>query len=646
MSVRKLIISGFGLLLVIITVITVKGYLSVENASEGFVSYQELADDANYASNLRAQFLEESLLANEYIISGDKQALTVYQEAASNLKGKLDEISGAISDPERSAIMEEAKTLHDSYIGAFSQIEALQKQREVGASRLSVLGEELRSSLTGLIDNAFKSNNISAIYYGQKALSHVQAGRLGIVKFLNNRDQAAVDSTRQEFKEFEKVLQMLVGLVRDPTQRKVLVQARKSAKEYVATTNELVDTVLNWDAAIKGSVSELSPQLMAKAEEFNKSVQDEQASLGPELAKVNQATSWTILSVGSIGLIIGVVAATLITRAIIKPISAVIRQLRDIAKGEGDLTTKLPVHGEGELAQLATNFNSFVSKIRNTVEDLTLANKELVGYSENMAAISLQTSEGVNGQQENTQQVGLAINEMSITIQEVAQNANSASTATIQADQQSKSSKEIIGNTINHINSLAEQIDKSSQAVHSLETETETIVSVLDVIKGIAEQTNLLALNAAIEAARAGEQGRGFAVVADEVRSLASRTQESAGEIDTMIEGLRKEVRNTVEMMNTAQEHASSGVVQAEKGGQAIEQVAMSISQITEMNNLIASATEQQGAAANEINSSVSNINGIGQETSHGASETARLCESTQQKAAHITEILKQFKVS
>lgn len=645
MSVRKLIISGFGLLLVIISVITVKGYLSVENASLGFVSYQELADDANYASNLRAQFLEESLLANKYIISGSKEALSVYQEAASNLKGKLDETSGEITDQERIAIMTDARELHDRYIGAFSEIDVLQNKRESEVATLNSLGDELRSALTGLIDNAFKSNNISALYYGQKALSHVQAGRLGIVKFLSNRDNAAVESTRQEFKEFEKVLQVLVGLVRDPQQRKVLVQARKAASQYVDMTNQLVNTVFSWDTAINGSVSELSPQLMTKAEEFNKSVQDEQASLGPALAKVNKATSWTILSVGTIGLIIGVIAAVIITRAIIKPIKAVIKQLADIAEGEGDLTTQLPVNGEGELAKLATNFNSFVGKIRNTVEDLTSVNKELVGYSQNMAAISLQTSQGVNGQQENTEQVGLAINEMSITIQEVAQNANTASSATVQAEEQSKSSKGIIGNTINHINTLAEQIDKSSQAVHSLETETETIGSVLDVIKGIAEQTNLLALNAAIEAARAGEQGRGFAVVADEVRSLASRTQESAGEIDNMIEGLRKEVRNTVEMMNMAQEHATSGVIQAEKGGEAIEQIVKTISQITDMNNLIASATEQQGAAASEINSSISSISGIGQETSHGASETARLCESTQQKAAHINEILKQFKV-
>ncbi|MGF1721965.1 methyl-accepting chemotaxis protein [Vibrio kyushuensis] len=646
MSVRKLIISGFGLLLVIISVITVKGYLSVENASLGFVSYQELADDANYASNLRAQLLEESLLANKYIISGDKKALTIYQEAASELKGKLDTTSGEIEDPERISIMADARELHDSYIGAFSEIEALQKKRESEAATLTTLGEDLRSSLTGLIDNAFKSNNISAIYYGQKALSHVQAGRLGIVKFLSTRDEAAVESTRQEFQEFGKVLQVLVGLVRDPQQRKVLVQARKAARQYVAMTEQLVSTVHNWDSAINGSVSEISPQLMAKAEAFNKSVQNEQSSLGPMLAKTNQATSWTILSVGSIGLIIGVIAAVIITRAIIKPITAVITQLSDIAEGEGDLTKQLPVNGQGELAQLATNFNLFVGKIRNTVEDLTSVNRELVGYSENMAAISLQTSEGVNGQQENTEQVGLAINEMSITIQEVAQNANSASTATMQAEQQSKSSKGIIGNTINHINTLADQINKSSQAVHSLEAETETIVSVLDVIKGIAEQTNLLALNAAIEAARAGEQGRGFAVVADEVRSLASRTQESAGEIDNMIEGLRKEVRNTVEMMNMAQEHAASGVVQAEKGGEAIEEVAKTISQITDMNNLIASATEQQGAAASEINSSISSISGIGQETSQGANETARLCESTQKKAAHISEILKQFKVA
>jgi methyl-accepting chemotaxis protein len=283
------------------------------------------------------------------------------------------------------------------------------------------------------------------------------------------------------------------------------------------------------------------------------------------------------------------------------------------------------------------------ARVRTVVKALDQTTGQLSEEADRTAASVQTTSNGVNQQQSETEQVATAVNEMSATIQEVATNAANAAEAANEANQSAKEGALTSTEAIGIIDSLASEVENTAAVVEQLNKHSDNIGSVLDVIKGIAEQTNLLALNAAIEAARAGEQGRGFAVVADEVRTLASRTQQSTEEIQEMIEQLQSGTHNAVEAMGKARDRATEGVEQVEAAAEALAVIAGSIATINDMNTHIAAAAEQQSAVTEEINRNVNNINGISQQTADSFLQTASASENLAQLARRLDMMVEQL---
>lgn len=293
------------------------------------------------------------------------------------------------------------------------------------------------------------------------------------------------------------------------------------------------------------------------------------------------------------------------------------------ALGQGNLIARVSYNGNDELGNISRSINSMADSFRHTVSEVMSSAQQIASAAEEMSAISEQTSNGIFRQQSETDQVATAMNEMSATVQEVAHSAAQTASATQQANEQAVQSKRVVNDNIHAIRSLAQEVETATRVIEDLAEQSTSIGSVLDVIRGIAEQTNLLALNAAIEAARAGEQGRGFAVVADEVRTLASRTQESTQEIQKMIEGLQAGSKSAVQVMEKGRGQAQSSVQQSSRAGEALDVIAEAINKITDMSTQIASAAEEQSAVAEEINRNIVNISQIGNETSSGARSTA-----------------------
>jgi methyl-accepting chemotaxis protein len=294
---------------------------------------------------------------------------------------------------------------------------------------------------------------------------------------------------------------------------------------------------------------------------------------------------------------------------------------------------------------MGSSLKSLVESLGTQVAQIHAHAGHLSGAAEELSIVTGQTNDGVQEQQKDTDQVATAINEMSATVQEVAKNAESAAEAARHADDETRNGQQVVSQTMSEIDTLAREIERATAVIHKLESDSENIGSVMDVIRGIAEQTNLLALNAAIEAARAGEQGRGFAVVADEVRVLASRTQESTQEIQEMIERLQSGASEAVNAMNESQAKAQGTVEQAAKAGTSLETIAKSVSNINEMNTQIASASEEQSAVAEQINSSIVNISKIAVKTSEGAQSTAKASESLKELATNLQQVVSAFKL-
>ncbi|MDR7024299.1 MAG: methyl-accepting chemotaxis protein [Pseudomonadales bacterium] len=335
----------------------------------------------------------------------------------------------------------------------------------------------------------------------------------------------------------------------------------------------------------------------------------------------------SIMVIAAVLLVIFGIVGVVLSNTFLRPLQQIKDNLDDIAAGEGDLTRRLPINGDDELGQLAGSFNRFVEKIHGLVRqivDMTGQLTELVGQ---VSAQTQRSEEAMERQRHETDQVATAINEMSAAAHEVAQSAQGAAEAAQKTDTEGQAAKHVVDGSIERIHTLVQDIRDSGVSLDTLQKDVSSIVSVLDVIRSIAEQTNLLALNAAIEAARAGEAGRGFAVVADEVRALASRTQQSTQEIQGMIDRLQKGTQDAVTAMRRSSDAGDVTSEQANRAGTSLDAIAQLIATINAMNAQIASAAEEQTAVAEEINRSVHKIavavDSVADETQQGA-QTAR----------------------
>ncbi len=366
-----------------------------------------------------------------------------------------------------------------------------------------------------------------------------------------------------------------------------------------------------------------------------------------EMQMDEMGTRSTAVSLG-LGLAAGVVGILLIwltALGVTRPILGVAAMLKNIASGEGDLTRRLEYAKQDELGELASWFNRFLDKLQPIIADVKRSVQDARSTADQSALIASQTSDGMQQQYREVDQVATAFQEMSATAQDVAHNAAQAAEAARTADHASREGMSVIGKTTSTIELLANEMNVAMQEVEGLANSSEKIGSVLEVIRSIAEQTNLLALNAAIEAARAGEAGRGFAVVADEVRNLAKRTQDSVEEIRQVIEGLQSGTKEVVSTMHSSHRQAQGSVEQVEQAVAVLQRISQAVSVITDMNLQIASAAEEQSSVAEEINRNVASIRDVTESISAQADESAKISQGLNKLANHQQSLMDQFRV-
>lgn len=354
---------------------------------------------------------------------------------------------------------------------------------------------------------------------------------------------------------------------------------------------------------------------------------------------------WTAAGIQLLLLLVGLVVIIAIVRhTVIKRIHAMRHTMEEIAKDD-DLSHSVEVGARDEVGAMGDAFNRMITKFKGSLHAVSDVTQQLGDVSDQVAHVAESTLKAVVQQRTETDMVASAMNEMSATVQEVARHATQTAAASQGADDESRAGVLVAEEAIAGIKELIAEIESAATVVQQVETDTESISAVVEVIKGIAEQTNLLALNAAIEAARAGEQGRGFAVVADEVRTLASRTQKSTEEIQNMIERLQLGVKNAVGAMAGAQDRAMKGSDCVEKASQSLHVIAAEVATINDMNTQIATAAEEQSAVAEEINRNVTTISTIADSTSTGATQTARSSEELVRLTLELRRLVDQFKL-
>ena len=355
--------------------------------------------------------------------------------------------------------------------------------------------------------------------------------------------------------------------------------------------------------------------------------------------------AYSIMSIAVLIMAVVAFIAWLMARSITLPLEATVQAMEDISRGEGDLTARLKEEGSDEITLLTRYFNGFVERIHHVIIKASQASEAVSTAAEELSSITAESGQTITRQAKETDQVATAIHEMSTTVHEVAQNAGEAATAANRADEEALKGKSQVENAINAIHNLNGQVKNSADVVKTLRSDSENIGTVLDVIRNVADQTNLLALNAAIEAARAGEHGRGFAVVADEVRTLAQRTQESTDEIQGMIEQLQSAAMKAVTVIDESLEFTKATEATATEAAGSLDTILSAVASIRDMNDMIASAAEEQSLVAEEINRNVVNIVDLSQTTSESTLQINHASDELAQQADTLHTLVCQFKI-
>ncbi len=387
---------------------------------------------------------------------------------------------------------------------------------------------------------------------------------------------------------------------------------------------------------------EVAAMMAEQVDGFLARVEAEAAAVLSKQQKLAASTGRMIV-IGSLIILLCIGFVYLIVSRALAYLPKVVAELKRVA--EGDLTSSIDVTREDEIGDLMRGLQSMQKRLLETISHINATTAQLSTAAEDVSVVTTQTSTNIQKQQSETEQIATAMNEMNATMREVAESVGNTSAAANGANAETAKGREVVEAAVHGIQQLSGQIENAAEVIAHVEKNSENINTVLDVIKGIAEQTNLLALNAAIEAARAGEQGRGFAVVADEVRILAGRTQESTAEINQIIEKLQLGSRNAVQAMNQSRELAKSVVDQAALAGSSLTTIAESVSRIDEMSTQIATAAEEQNAVAEDMNRNIVQIHDMATQNASGAHQTSLAGQDLARMASELQRLVGQFRV-
>ncbi|QBJ62048.1 methyl-accepting chemotaxis protein [Pseudoalteromonas sp. DL-6] len=510
-------------------------------------------------------------------------------------------------------------------------------------------------NLSIMNDQMSKIINVSAEKV--KLAARVNQGALAVSRAEKNiilaDSKAAMDEyadfiaqTRDEMLERRATLRNLVN----DNGKRLLDEFAATWDEYIEVNLQIRDLAradLN-DKAIALSKNEgrrLNDLAISQMANLVNAIEQDMANDELEAQARHSSAYSLMLVITLIGLIAGIVIAIFISSKITSALNRLSHRMNDIADGEGDLTVTVDDSSKDETGDVARAFNKFVAKIRTTITSVASETTQVASTSEELSIVSNTTSAAVKKLHDETQQVATAMTQMNATIQDVANSAENATSSASDSNSNAKAGESMVNETVHAVDNLTKEINQSASAIEKLQADSENISTILDVIKGVSEQTNLLALNAAIEAARAGEQGRGFAVVADEVRTLAQRTKESAANIEQMIDKFQSGILTAIEVMTKSQQQTDLVVEKVSKTGETLRTINDYSSAINDMNAQIASAAEQQAVVADEISRNVVNIKQVTEQSSAATEQTSTASNEMAILGNNLLKLVQQFKV-
>jgi methyl-accepting chemotaxis protein len=626
-SVSRKLGIGFGLVLLLTLVITATGWSSVS-------SLIERGDKLASISQISEQTMELRTARMRYETQSSADTATAVMTALDKLDVDLKSARTKIAGVDDLKLLDSQIQSAADYRRAFDDMSKAIQVREASRVNLGATADAAVDEVNKIEEALIQHDNILQFNSAVGVSKQIQQARFQVRGYTFSGNP---DFEKNATAAIDEAIVGVNSLAGDVSSQYIpqLQRANLALKGYRAAVAQYRDAQLVSRQALE-KMTNLGQQLLDLSDKLTASQNAKRD------ADSRQAQS-TLGLATVLALIFGVLAAWAITRQITLPLKQTLIAVDRVASG--DLTHNLNIERRDELGQLQGGIQRMTLSLRELIGGISDSVTQIASAAEELSAVTEQTSAGVNSQKVETDQVATAMHQMTATVQEVARNAEEASEAAVAADQQAREGDRVVNEAIAQIERLASEVGHSTEAMGELKRESDKIGSVLDVIKSVAQQTNLLALNAAIEAARAGEAGRGFAVVADEVRSLAQRTQKSTEEIEGLIAGLQNGTQQVATIMDNSRELTVSSVELTRRAGGSLESITRTVSAIQAMNQQIAAAAEQQSATAEEINRSVLNVRDVSEQTSAASEETAASSVELARLGTHLQELVGRFRV-
>ncbi|WP_197025628.1 methyl-accepting chemotaxis protein [Marinobacter sp. HL-58] len=583
--------------------------------------------DTQNSSSINNLVQEARYNEKNYFLRGRENDAEATRSAIASARQTAEESEKALEDPEQQQAMGSIQEDLDEYQRAFERTIEERITTEKAVASMEVSAREAVESLVEY-EQFEQRRALGQLQSGEEARAQDtfvlarRAGELardildarGLEKnFLLSERSEDADSLKERIDELDAGISELTNAADTNEGREYINGIAKAVGDYASQFDSLVSNI--------ESLNELESNLTAKARSALEQAEETYKGQQALMLQAKDQTLQVLAIITVVALAIGIAAALVITRAIVTPLNQLVDHAAKVA--DGDLRENISTDRKDELGRLMMAMQVMTENLRRTIKEVADGVAQIASASEELSAVTEQTSTGANQQRDETDQVATAMNEMTATVQEVAKNAESAATSAAESDEQAKAGHQIVTSAMTQIEALSADVDSSADLIARLRDDSTNIGAILDVIRSIAEQTNLLALNAAIEAARAGEQGRGFAVVADEVRALAKRTHDSTGEIETLVNTLQQGANKAAESMRRNSDSAESAVEVTRRAGESLDSIAESVSSIQAMNLQIATAVEEQTSVAEDISESVVNIREVTDQSATANNEIA-----------------------
>ena len=663
-TVAMRVIGGFAIITLLLLVISLSSLFNINSIGSSVDNVNDKAMPAlNEVAAIKVDTLELASLQLEAYYAESLSAIDSYRgefdASRESLLGSLNDLQQLIEGGELSSLIKDTEASVTQYVDLIDQLFNYQREyielRGTTSEQLDEIAFSIDDAAIMLLDTMDMSNNEVV----SREASNIESSLSSLITLMYDLNKVSdLDSAN--------VIKSEIDINIDSIRPRLEALDNESTGSAEQMVDDAVTTVRNAIDKLQGPGSypnnvilrqqrrvdagraleqaqQQSDTLMTQTDELQTGVRNIAEESRNSAADSISTSSWINSIITVISIALAVLISWLTVRSISRPLSRVNHMLNIMA--EGNLTERVDYDAQDEFGELATNTNKLTVNLRKLIEGIANRATQLATAAEQSSNVSDETTNAIEEQRRQIEQVATATQEMNNTASEMADGADQALREIQHSDDEAKRVRQISDKNRSTIEQLAHEIQGASQVIDQLSENSSNIGGILDVIRGIADQTNLLALNAAIEAARAGEQGRGFAVVADEVRTLASRTQESTEEIQDMIESLQTDSKRAVEVMNRGREQAELSVQQSDEAAQALQSITESVHQASDSSNHIANAAQEQSRTAHDISERLESIVSIAEQTASGSKQTAQASNEVAKLADELQDSIKSFRV-